>query len=148
MNRRILTCQSIYLWRDCQTLKFQHTFKLYVCKDNLLIKIILFNLFFLGETSAGKSSIINLIIGNKILPTGITSSTSRVCRIRYSEQMMISIRDKNEMELKCMTFTNREEMAEKLSDFAQTNDSEISYVDIYFPVPLLQVHILIFFFTI
>lgn len=58
---------------------------------------------------------------------------------------MISIRDKNEMELKCMTFTNREEMAEKLSDFAQTNDSEISYVDIYFPVPLLQVHILIFF---
>lgn len=62
--------------------------------------------------------------------------------------MMISIRDKNEMELKCMTFTNREEMAEKLSDFAQTNDSEISYVDIYFPVPLLQVHILIFFFTI
>lgn len=96
-----------------------------------------------GETSSGKSSIINLIVGEKILPTGITASTSRVCRIRYSEQMMISTCNKDETELKSMAFTDRNKMVETLSDLAQTTDSKISYVDIYFPVSMLQGNVII-----
>lgn len=38
-----------------------------------------------------------------------------------------------------MSFENSQEMAEKLQDLARTADEEISYVDIYMPVPMLQV---------
>lgn len=92
-----------------------------------------------GETSSGKSSIINLILGEKILPTGITASTSRVCRVKYCERCMISTRDINDEEIENMSFENSKEMAKKLKTLANTNDTKISYVDIYMPVPLLQV---------
>lgn len=92
-----------------------------------------------GETSCGKSSIINLILGEKILPTSITASTSRVCRVKHSERCMISIRDSKDELIKTTLFENSIEMAEPLETLAKTNIEEISYVDIYMPVPLLQV---------
>lgn len=80
-----------------------------------------------------------MILGEKILPTGITASTSRVCRVKYCEQLMISTRDSKDEELENMSFKNLQEMAQKLKVLGKTNDREISYVDIYMPVPLLQV---------
>lgn len=80
-----------------------------------------------------------MILGEKILPTGITASTSRVCRVKYSEQLLISTRDSKDEELENMSFKNLQEMAQKLKVLGKTNDREISYVDIYMPVPLLQV---------
>lgn len=38
-----------------------------------------------------------------------------------------------------MSFENSKEMAKKLQDLARTADEEISYIDIYMPVPMLQV---------
>lgn len=38
-----------------------------------------------------------------------------------------------------MLFKNLKEMAEQLKVLAKTKDKEIRYVDIYVPVPLLQV---------
>lgn len=95
--------------------------------------------FPLGETSAGKSTIINLILGEDILPTGIKASTSRVCRVKYSERCMISTRNSNDEELENMSFENLQEMAENLKGLAKTNDEEIGYVNIHMPAPLLQV---------
>lgn len=96
-----------------------------------------------GETSCGKSSIINLIIGQKILPTSITASTSRVCRVKHSESFMISTRDSEDEEIERLKFKNSIEMAETLKCVAQTNVEEISYVDVYLPVPLLQGNVMI-----
>lgn len=96
-----------------------------------------------GETSSGKSSIINLILGEKILPSGITASTSRVCRVKYFKRCMISTRDNKDEELENMSFDNSKEMAEKLKTLALTNDTKISYLDIYMPVPLLQGNVII-----
>lgn len=96
-----------------------------------------------GETCCGKSSTLNLILGEEILPTGITSSTSRVCRVKYCEQVMISTRDSNDEELENMSFENIKEMASKLKFLAETEDPEISYVDIYMPVSLLQGNVII-----
>lgn len=93
----------------------------------------------LGETSAGKSTIINLILGESILPTGIKASTSRVCRVKYAERCMISTRSNNDEELENMSFKNLQEMAENLKGLAKTNNEEIGYVDIHMPAPLLQV---------
>lgn len=96
-----------------------------------------------GETSCGKSSIINLILGEMILPTSITASTSRVCRIKHSEQCMVSTRNSKDEEIDRTSFENSMEMAKTLETLAQTNSDEISYVDIYMPVPLIQGNVII-----
>lgn len=90
--------------------------------------------FFLlsGETSSGKSSIINLILGEKILPTGIGASTSKVCRVKHSDCYEVSTKDRNgEILEEARSFKNAKEMTERLQDLAKTADEEISYVDIY-----------------
>lgn len=103
---------------------------------------ILMNVFFVwsGEASAGKSSLINLLLCEQILPTAITASTSRVCRIKYCERCVVSTKDCMEKELENMSFKNIEEMTDKLKSLAETDIAEICYVDIYIPVPFLQVY--------
>lgn len=88
---------------------------------------------FLGETSSGKSSIINAILGKNILPTGITATTTRVCRIKPSENLMIITFDANYKELEVKPFSDTQEMADELEKLAQTNNPEIGYVDILMP---------------
>ncbi|XP_019623236.1 PREDICTED: uncharacterized protein LOC109469219 isoform X2 [Branchiostoma belcheri] len=39
-----------------------------------------------GETSSGKSSLINLLLGEDLLPSAHLSSTSVICKIRYGEK--------------------------------------------------------------
>lgn len=96
-----------------------------------------------GETSSGKSSIINLILGEKILPTGIEACTSIVCRVKYCEHYMVSTKDSENKELDTMSFQDSKEMAEQLKLIAKTDDEHISYVDIYMPVSLLQGNVII-----
>lgn len=96
-----------------------------------------------GETSSGKSSMINLILGEKILPTGIGACTSRVCRVKYCEHYMVSTKDCENKELDTMSFQDSKEMAEQLKFLAKTDDKNISYVDIYMPVSLLQGNVII-----
>lgn len=52
---------------------------------------------------------------------------------------MISTRDNKGEELDNLSFNNVKEMAENLKMLAKTNDKKISCVDIFMPVPLLQV---------
>ena len=39
-----------------------------------------------GETSAGKSSLINLLLKEKVLPTGLLENTFTICEISYAKQ--------------------------------------------------------------
>ncbi|KAL9963751.1 hypothetical protein ACROYT_G027285 [Oculina patagonica] len=48
-----------------------------------------------GETSAGKSSIINLILGEDLLPYSILSTTSTICELKYGEAPAIGIHYKD-----------------------------------------------------
>lgn len=62
-----------------------------------------------------------------------------MCRIKYSERWGISTCDTENKILESTPFRNIEEMTKKLESLAVTEIEEISYVDIYIPVPLLQV---------
>ncbi|HEX3033717.1 MAG TPA: dynamin family protein [Thermodesulfobacteriota bacterium] len=45
----------------------------------------LFSIVFIGEFSTGKSSIINALLGEKVLPEGITPTTDKITILRYGE---------------------------------------------------------------
>ncbi|GEM_PF-936995 len=45
----------------------------------------LFSIVFIGEFSTGKSSIINALLGERILPEGITPTTDRITILRYGD---------------------------------------------------------------
>lgn len=63
-------------------------------EDQLMLKINsaiesldnLFMIVFMGEFSTGKSSVINALIGEKILKEGITPTTDRITVIKYGEK--------------------------------------------------------------
>ena len=42
-----------------------------------------------GETGSGKSSLINLILGEELLPYSVLSTTSTICELKYGEQRRI-----------------------------------------------------------
>ena len=42
-----------------------------------------------GEASAGKSSLINLILGERLLPSSSLSTTSTLCELKYGEERQI-----------------------------------------------------------
>ncbi|XP_078381365.1 dynamin-like protein 2 [Oculina patagonica] len=48
-----------------------------------------------GETSAGKSSIINLILGEDLLPYSILSTTSTIYELKYGEKPAIGVHFKD-----------------------------------------------------
>jgi small GTP-binding protein len=56
--------------------------KLNVARENLEN---LFSIVFIGEFSTGKSSIINALLGERILPEGITPTTNKITILKYGE---------------------------------------------------------------
>ena len=96
--------------------------------------------FNLGETSSGKSTIINKLIGEKILPTNVAASTSKVCRIRFSKTLSVSIKDADEQEIDTWTFKDKREMERKVKELATTSERNVVYVDICMEIPMLKVN--------
>ncbi|CAG2217642.1 unnamed protein product [Mytilus edulis] len=100
-----------------------------------------------GETSAGKSTLINLLIGRSILPIKLLSCTSTICKIWNSEQRKIiftNMQDEKEVHVFDMD-DYEDKMKVLLSEnvVKGSSDNEWKYVDIYFPVPLLENNITI-----
>lgn len=103
-----------------------------------------------GETSAGKSTLINKILG-KIIFIGTTSeSTSTICKIRNLERVRIITENlKGEIDETDLTATCdiQSQSGEKLlrttltdlTDMTSSgNFKEVKYVDVGFPIPFLQ----------
>ena len=50
---------------------------------------------FEGEVSSGKSSLVNLILGEELLPYSVLSTTSTICELRYGDQPRIVVHFKD-----------------------------------------------------
>lgn len=94
---------------------------------------------FLGDTSAGKSSLVNLIIEEDLLPCRVLSSTSTITRIFNSEGKNATIvGDGQRYHINNVT-------KKVLKDIVSVKQSEQNMrryerVDIFWPVPMLKVN--------
>ena len=101
----------------------------------------------LGETGAGKSSMLNLILGEEILPFSVLSTTSTVCELKYGRQKRIKVHYKKEgkaPEIKYLT--EYSPYIDQISEFVHVKSASLrekasSYkkVELFWPHRLLQV---------
>ncbi|XP_021346775.1 uncharacterized protein LOC110446114 [Mizuhopecten yessoensis] len=100
-----------------------------------------------GETSAGKSSLLNLILGSKILPLSLRSNTSTVCRLRNHEQKMIKVYDQTGENLVFVREFEEDvkddELKKELQKYISCEDNPYRYVDIFWPIPFLGSQVII-----
>ena len=110
----------------------------------------MFNILLLiGETSAGKSSVINLILGEDLLPHAVLSTTSTICELKYGVKPTIHVHFKDNG-----TQTRYSMMHELLENTEQTYQEQIDNfvnlkkdrdkapykkIELFFPHPLLKV---------
>ncbi|XP_061180762.1 uncharacterized protein LOC133189405 [Saccostrea echinata] len=103
-----------------------------------------------GETSAGKSTLINKILQKRIFKAKLRESTSTICKIRNSEEVKI-ITERINGKLETITLTEKcnletedgqkllRDTLEKLTDMTSTEDSKnFRSVDVGFPIPFLK----------
>ncbi|XP_061189610.1 uncharacterized protein LOC133197541 isoform X2 [Saccostrea echinata] len=96
-----------------------------------------------GETSSGKSTLINSLIGETILKTRTTENTSTICRIWNSANIGLKVyNDNNDCIYSKMDYT-REQLSKLRQDVKRYTDVEsmsdnCSFVDILYPVPILK----------
>lgn len=90
-----------------------------------------------GETSGGKSSLINLLIGEEILPYSVLQKTVAICCLHHSDEKYIiyersGITIKNDFEQDSLAKT----LNAKLD--ALMEDDNIKLIDVYWPIALLK----------
>ncbi|CAG2212767.1 unnamed protein product [Mytilus edulis] len=99
-----------------------------------------------GETSAGKSSFINLLLGKDILPSQLLSCTTTICRLRNSDTVGIAVTDEDDKKINIdVNYVDDKDFRLQLKKYvSRTSDQEnYKYVDISLPLPLLKSHTLI-----
>ena len=101
-----------------------------------------------GETSAGKSSIINLILGKDLLPYSVLSTTSTICELKYGEKPAIRVHfkeDSNEpiyRELGNSSGSFKEELEEFVNiKTEREKGSPYQKIELFWPHPLFKVTI-------
>ncbi|KAL5022494.1 hypothetical protein ScPMuIL_001649 [Solemya velum] len=99
----------------------------------------------LGETGAGKSSFINLLLGKDILPCALLSNTCVICEIEYGDRTSFSVFSHNSqsvLEVKTMhDFLSETEFFQDVARVVQ--DKSNMKVRITLPIDILKAGLLI-----
>lgn len=84
----------------------------------------------IGQFSSGKSTFLNALLGQDILPTGVTPITSRVCKICYGEDYILEILYKDGSKVL--------QNVEFLHKLTRENSKNIDHFCLYAPILLLK----------
>ena len=98
-----------------------------------------------GETSSGKSTLINKILKKNIFKGSTNESTATICKLRNSEKITIKVEDKNKKVEELDISEDDLETQEGISNLSKeltkyTENSEFNCVDIGLPLPFLKVN--------
>ncbi|XP_035663959.1 bacterial dynamin-like protein [Branchiostoma floridae] len=101
-----------------------------------------------GETSSGKSTFLNLLLGDKVLPVAFESSTSAICEVKYgmTKQAVVHLREPNDQGQKQITIPldGTEEHQAELRSYMHLKGAyrdqlpPAKKVEIFWPLPLLE----------
>lgn len=99
---------------------------------------------FLGETSGGKTTLINQLVGKKVFATSNLAATGTITRIRDSEKMEIKCYLKDDTlkkEEEVQDVKKLKSVIRGLTDISKIPEDlkDIYYVDVYLPVSILKV---------
>ncbi len=121
ISELLLNCQNNLSPNDYQFSFFE---KLeHKSKEPMQIAII-------GQFSSGKSTFLNALLGQDILPTGITPITSKVCKICYGEDYILEILYKDGAKVL--------QSVEFLHNLNRENSKNIDHFCLYAPILLLK----------
>ena len=100
-----------------------------------------------GETTAGKSSLLNLLLGSDFLPHSLLTCTTTICRLRNKDEKKVLITDKANVtkELDLPVNVDAAWMKSKLKKYVSlgVDYEQCNYVDIHWPIPILKGHTII-----
>ena len=109
-------------------------------------------LYLPGEASSGKSTLLNLILGEQLLPYSVLSTTSAICELRYGDtpELVVHFKDKGSgdtsriVHLEKPTEASEQSYLEQISQFVhrKTNrekGSDYEKIELFWPHDLLKV---------
>ena len=100
-------------------------------------------MFSRGETSAGKSSFLNMILGENLLPSSLLSTTSTICELKYGRERRVEVHFKDRGErMRTVRLVDNVPYMEQISQYVKherKEDHPYKRVEIYLPHPLLKV---------
>ncbi|KAJ7349515.1 mitofusin, partial [Desmophyllum pertusum] len=103
-----------------------------------------------GETSSGKSTLLNLILGEQLLPSSMLSTTSTICELKYgaTPKLVAHFKDKELPEktilLSQSMETSQQNYLQQISSFVHVKSdrekgSDYKKIELYWPHSLLKV---------
>ena len=99
---------------------------------------------FTGEMSSGKSSLINLILGEEILPCADICTTSTICELKFGEErkMVAHFKDRDPetgLVTKTIPLDEQTGYLKQFSSYIHKKGSIYKKVELFWPHELLQV---------
>eukprot|EP00105_Crassostrea_gigas_P029776 XP_011451822.1 PREDICTED: uncharacterized protein LOC105345389 [Crassostrea gigas] len=93
-----------------------------------------------GEISAGKSSLLNFLIGRDVLPTSVRESRSVTCRLRYGTEKTAKLIDDSGNEIDDLKYDESNEALDRLKKLIKGDEfvQGLSYIDIFLEEVSLQ----------
>ena len=105
-----------------------------------------------GEATAGKSSLINLLLQADILPTSDIKCTQTICQIRKSKDgqkraCCFEVNEGKVIDIDISTEEGKDKLATYITYEDEYGDNPFEKIEIYWPTDAIEVTITLLFFS-